>query len=43
MAHDSSYKMTHGLTKVPLEFGSLCADDGPQHLHVFFNSGMCSP
>ena len=42
-AHDSSYKTTHGLTKVMLEFGSLCTYDGSQHLHVFFGSCMCSP
>ena len=42
-ARDSSLKMTRSLTKVPLKFGSLCADDGSQHLHVFFGSCMCSP
>ena len=30
--------MTRGLTNVLLEFGSLCADDGSQHLHVFLVS-----
>ena len=43
MARDSSWKMTHGLTMVPFEFSSLCADDGSLHLHVFLGSGMCSP
>ena len=31
--------MIRSLTNVLLEFGSLCADDGSQHLHVFF--GFC--
>ena len=42
-ARDSSWKTTRGSTKVLLEFGSLCTDDGSQHLHVFFGSCMCSP
>ena len=40
-AHDSSYETTRGLTNVLLEFGLLCADDGSQHLHVFFGSCTC--
>ena len=39
---NSSWRLARSLTNVLLEFGSLCADDGSQHLHVFFGFHMCS-